>query len=285
MDKGELVAEAREVWRPRWWVRGLATAAPLLLASTLLHPQILNPEWTNGTPREELPWLAALIAVASVMSYAALVSKIVIDRPMLCIVNPWGRRTLRAGDVIAVEPGPFGIQFLTSDGRRHAALAVQCRSAAPGGRQRWVDVAASVAGQAPRREPPVQLAQLAAHVERYGNIHGYAVRSLGADDGGYLAFLMSTPGREGEAKLSFNGEVFLLDLPGGYTWAEFGYTDQDAHEALRDQLALLDAYVDPRTHEVEVSRSLRRPRMELRLSNGAVLRRRGWSRGPADVER
>ena len=38
---------------------------------------------------------------------------------------------------------------------------------------------------------------------------------------------MSTPGREGEAKLSFNGEVFLLDLPGGYTWAEFGDTDQE----------------------------------------------------------
>lgn len=96
---------------------------------------------------------------------------------------------------------------------------------------------------------------------------------------------MSVPGREGEAKLSFNGEVFLLDLPGGYTWAQFGYTDEDAQEALRNQLALLEAYADPRTREVEVARSLRRPRTELRLSNGAVLRRRGWSRGPAGVER
>ena len=279
------MAEAREVWRPRLWVRCLASAAPLLLASTLLHPQILNPGWTNGTPREELPWLAAMITVAFVMSYAALVSKIVIDRPMLCIVNPWGRRTLRAGDVIAVEPGSFGVQFLTSDGRRHGALAVQCSSVAPDRHQRWVDVAASVTGHAPRREPPVQLAQLAAQVERYGEIRGYAVRSLGADDGGYLAFLTSIPGREGEAKLSFNGEVFLLGLPGGYTWSEFGYTDEDAQEALRDQLALLDAYADPRTREVEVARSLRRPRVELRLSNGAVLRRRGWSRGPTDVER
>jgi hypothetical protein len=114
----------------------------------------------------------------------------------------------------------------------------------------------------------VQLAQLAAQVERYGDIRGYAVRSLGADDDGYLAFLMSIPGREGEAKLSFNGEVFLLDLPGGYTWPEFGYTAEDPQEALRDQLALLDAYADPRTCEVEVPRSLRRARIELRLSNG-----------------
>lgn len=279
------MAGAREVWRPRLWVRCLASAAPLLLASTFLYPQILNPDWTNGTPREELPWLAGLITVASVMAYAALVSKIVIDQPTLRIVNPWGRRTLRAGDVIAVEPGSFGVQFLTSDGRRHVALAVQCSSAAPGRRPRWVDVAVSVTGHEPRREPPVQLAQLAAQVERYGDIRGYAVRSPGADDGGYLAFLMSIPGREGEAKLSFNGEVFLLDLPGGYTWPEFGYTAEDAQEALRDQLALLDAYADPRTCEVEVPRSLRRARIELRLSNGAVLRRRGWSRGPADVER
>lgn len=213
------MAEARKVWRPRWWLRGLATGAPLVLASTLLHPQVLNPDWTNGTPRQELPWLAVLLTVASVMSYAALVSKIVIDRPMLCIGNPWGRRILRAGDVVAVEPGPFGVQFRTSDGCRHVALAVQCRSVAPGGNQRWVDVAASVTGQEPRREPPVQVAQLAARVERHGDVRGYAVRSLGADDDGYLAFLVSVPGREGEAKLSFNGEVFLLDLPGGYTWA------------------------------------------------------------------
>lgn len=279
------MADAREVWRPRLWVRCLASAAPLLLASTLLHPQTLDPGWTNGTPGEELPWLAALIAVATVMSYAALVSKIVIDQPTICIVNPWGRRTLRACDVTAVEPGPFGVQFLTSDGRRHVALAVQCRSVAPGRRQRWVDVAAAVTGHAPRREPPRQLAQLAAQVERHGDARGYAVRSLGAAHDGYVAFLVSIPGREGEAKLSFDGEVFLLDLPGGYTWPEFGYTDEDAQEALRDQLALLDAYADPRTHEVEVARSLRRPRQELRLSNGAVLRRRGWSRGPADGAR
>src|SRR6476659_5620117 len=154
------------------------------------------------------------------------------------------------------------------------SLAVQCRPVAPGGRQRWVDVAASITGQEPETEPPVQLAQLAANVERHGDIRGYTVRSLGADDDGYLAFLMSIPGREGEAKLSFDGEVFLLDLPGGYTWEEFGYTDEDAQEALRDQLALLDAHADPRTREVEVARSLRRPRTDLRLGNGTVLRRR-----------
>jgi hypothetical protein len=218
------------------------------------------------------------------MAYAALVSRIVIDKPTLRIVNPWGSRTLRADDVIAVEPGSFGVQFLTSDGRRHVALAVQCRSVVPGRRQRWVDVAVSVTGKAPQPEPPVQLAHLAAQVERYGEIRGYGVQSLGADDGGYLVFLMSIPGRDGEAKLSFNGEVFLLDLPGGYTWPEFGYTDEEAQEAFRDQLALLSAYADPATKEVEVTRRLRRARLELHVSNGAVLRRHGWSKGPDPVE-
>ena len=130
----------------------------------------------------------------------------------------------------------------------------------------------------------MQLAQFAAQVERYGDIRGYAVQSPGADDDGYLVFLMSIPGRDGEAKLSFNGEMFLLDLRGGYTWPEFGYTDEEAQEAFRDQLALLSAYADPATKEVEVKRRLRRARLELHVSNGAVLRRHGWSKGPDPVE-
>src|SRR6476620_11685553 len=79
------------------------------------------------------PWLARLLTVALVMSYAALVSKMVIDRPMLHIVNQWGRRTLRTVAVTAVEPGPCEVQLLTRDGRRHVALAVQGQSVAPGG--------------------------------------------------------------------------------------------------------------------------------------------------------
>ena len=175
------------------------------------------------------------------MSYAALVSKMVIDRPMLHIVNPWGRRTLRTGAVTAVEPGPFEVQLLTSDGRRHVALAVQCRICCT------------------RRPPALGRRSRLRHRAGAGD---RTSRAVGA-------------ARWGEAKLSFNGEVFLLDLPGGYTWAEFGYTGEDAQEALRYQLALLDSYADPRTREVVVARSLRRPRTDLRLGNGAVLRRRG----------
>ena len=99
-----------------------------------------------------------------------------------------------------------------------------------------------------------------------------------------MVFLVSIPGREGEAKLSFNGEVFLLDFPGGYTWPEFGYTDEEAQEAFQDQLAFLDAYADPATEEVEVKRPLRRARLDLHVSNGAVLRRHWWSEGPDPVE-
>ena len=73
-------------------------------------------------------------------------------------------------------------------------------------------------------------------------------------------------------------------FPGGYTWPEFGYTDEEAQEAFQDQLAFLDAYADPATNEVEVKRPLRRARLELRVSNGAVLRGHWWSEGPDPVE-
>ncbi len=81
-------------------------------------------------------------------------------------------------------------------------------------------------------------------------------------------------------RLAFNGECFSLSSPGGYRRTEFAYRDEDWEGALRDQLGLLDAYTDPSTAEVGVKRRFRRDRLELRVSNGAVLRRRGWSRRP-----
>jgi hypothetical protein len=62
LDTGELVAGASEVWRLRLWVRCLAIAVPLLLASMLLDPQVLNPDWKEGAPADQLPWLAVLWA-------------------------------------------------------------------------------------------------------------------------------------------------------------------------------------------------------------------------------
>ena len=80
-----------------------------------------------------------------------------------------------------------------------------------------------------------------------------------------------------------NGEVFALSFPAGYHWTEFAQSPQDGLEALAAVLAFVDAYADPRTCEVEVKRRLRPPRLELQVSNGAVLRARGWSKGPPDA--
>lgn len=277
------MADAQKAWRPRLWVRCLATAVPLLLASTLLYPQVLNPDWTDGTPADELPWLTVLVAAAAAVGYAALVSRIIVDQGTLRIVNPWGARTLPIADIVAVERGSFGVEFVTDDGRRYVGFAVQCTSAPPGRRPRWVDVATAVTGGSPLSQPrqPVQLAELAARVEGHGHLRGYQVKSLGPEEDGYLVFLVSIPGRDGDAKLALNGEVFRLSLPGGYTWPEFTGSTGEAREVLADQLTMLDAYADPRTHEVEVPRRMRGgTRKELRLSNGAVLRRHAWSRGP-----
>jgi len=69
-----------------------------------------------------------------------------------------------------------------------------------------------------------------------------------------------------------------IEVPG--TGGVVRYEDDDRAEALMDLLRILDAYASPVTYEVTVSRRLLPDRRELRVSNGAVLRARGWSTGP-----
>ena len=98
----------------------------------------------------------------------------------------------------------------------------------------------------------------------------------------YLDFRVSLPGRDPEVVISFNGEVFLLNFRDGYHWSEFAMAPEEETDALADLLAVLDTYAHPATKEVEVKRRLRRTRLELHVSNGAVLSRHGWSKGPPD---
>ena len=91
---------------------------------------------------------------------------------------------------------------------------------------------------------------------------------------------VAVPGKDGIVRLSVDREVFSLSFPGGYSWAEFAYDDEDRQEALNDLLRFLDAYASPDTREVTVPRRLLPDRKELRVSNGAVLHARGWSSGP-----
>lgn len=93
-------------------------------------------------------------------------------------------------------------------------------------------------------------------------------------------YVVAVPEKQGVVRLSVDGEVFALSFPGGYSWAEFAYEDEDRQEALNDLLRFLDAYASPDTHEVTVPRRLLPDRKELRVSNGAVLHTRGWSSGP-----
>jgi hypothetical protein len=277
------MSDVRREWRPRLWVRCVAVMVPVLLASTLLYPQVLNPDWASGTPSDELPWLAAVIVVSAAAAYAALISRIVVDPPNVRIVNPWGARTLQTADIVAVVPGRFGVEFVSEGGRRYVAFAVQCTAGPP----RWADVAKSVTGHYPLASPELSavVADLAAQVEQHGRLRGYQVTPLGPARDGYVVFKVSVPAREEDVTLSLNGETFLLNLPGGYTWAEFSESPDDGPEVLADQLAMIDAYADPRTSEVTVPRRFGRGlRKELHLSNGAVLRRHGWSRGPTHIQ-
>ncbi len=134
-----------------------------------------------------------------------------------------------------------------------------------------------------QREPPPRAGQLSSELKKHCSDKGYAVDGPERDKDGYLNFEVSLRSPAVIVRISLNGEVFALSFPGGYHWTEFAQYPEDGSEALADVLAFVDAYADPRTREVEVKRRLRSARLELRVSNGAVLRGRGWSKGPPDT--
>lgn len=124
-----------------------------------------------------------------------------------------------------------------------------------------------------------QLEQLDVLSASYLEAGGY--RSLGSvTKDGRRTQRIEVPGSGGVVTLSLNGEVFALSFPDGYSWAEYAYEVEDRAEAPMDLLRFLDAYASPDTCEVTVSRRVLPDRRELRVSNGAVLRARGWSSGP-----
>jgi|GEM_PF-1967446 hypothetical protein len=108
---------------------------------------------------------------------------------------------------------------------------------------------------------------------------GYRVLESASEDR-CRTHVFAVPGKDGLVRLSVDGELFSLSFPGGYSWTEFAYEDEDRDEALNDLLLFLDAYASPGTREITVPRRLLPDRKELRVSNGAVLRTRGWSSGP-----
>lgn len=131
---------------------------------------------------------------------------------------------------------------------------------------------------------PPELSEFGAVVEDHCLARPYRFVRSDPDKDGFLTFnvTVSVPGDP--VRLVFDSEVFQLFFPGGYTWGECGHDPDEAREALHDILAFLDAYADPATREVEMKRLLRAPRRESHMSNGAILRRRGWSRGPTHDE-
>jgi hypothetical protein len=122
--------------------------------------------------------------------------------------------------------------------------------------------------------PPLYTA-FADTVREHCEARGYTAAGGESDRFGYRYWDIEVPHRQGRVRLSINGEVFLLNFPGGFMWADFGYSEEEAEEALADQLQLLDAYADPATQVMSVKRILRPRRSELHISDGTVLWRRG----------
>ena len=143
-------AGVKRVWRPRLWVRCVAVGVPLLLASTLLYPQVLNPEWASGTPRNEMVWLVVIIAITSVAVGARSCRVWKSTTQPFGLSTPWGSRVVRRDRVKTVAAGSYGVEFITMDGDRLIALAVQATAAYMGDRPRWVDLAIAVTGREPK---------------------------------------------------------------------------------------------------------------------------------------
>lgn len=129
-----------------------------------------------------------------------------------------------------------------------------------------------------RADEPPRYSAFAEIVRDHCEARGYGATGGESDRFGYRNWDIEVSNRQGRVRLSINGEVFLLDFPGDFTWPEFGYSQEQADEALADQLRLLDAYADPATRAVSVKRFLRPRRTELHMSDGTVLWRRGGKR-------
>lgn len=142
--------------------------------------------------------------------------------------------------------------------------------------ERLIDSAVAAilpARESDRHWPEAQVAVVKDHCAD----HGYTWADLGHDELGYVRWSVTcTPG-VAAAQLSTNGEVVQLSFPGGYSWAEFGYSADGSGAALASQLRLLDAYAKPARQEVLARRWLGR-RKELHLADGTRLWRRGGSR-------
>lgn len=284
----EANAELPRTWRSQLWVRLIAVLVIALVGLGLLFPQTLNPSWAEGTPASELPWALALFGISLAVAVSAWVSKVEVTEDRVRVVNPWGASWVARSEVVDVRPGALGVQFVTTQGRALSALAVQCTRVGLGGRPRWIDLAEAVTGRLD--VPPasqalaeaVSLEGLAQIVAAYGHDRRYPVMREQRD--GRLEFRIQVPAK-GVAVLTLDGEVFTLSFPGGYRWGDFAQDSDEAQEVLREILTFVDSYGDAATLEVDAPRKLRRARRELRLSNGAVLRAKGWSMGPPPEEK
>lgn len=128
-----------------------------------------------------------------------------------------------------------------------------------------------------RSNDPGSLDGLAHVVAAYAAEHRYPVMREERD--GRLEFRIHVP-IKGVVELRLDGEVFTLTFPGGYRWGDFAHEPEEAQEVLTELLTFIDSYSEPATVEVDMPRKLHRTRPELRMSNGAVRRAKGWSQGP-----
>lgn len=144
-DRSGNTGAGPRVWRVRLWVRLVAVAIPLAGLPFVLWPWLLNPEWTNGVPANELVFDGIFYLVFGLMIWAAFRSRLDVDEERVRVINPWGTRSFPRGAVRNARAGGLGLELLLDD-RRVIVFAVQCVG---GHRPRWVEVARTITGRDP----------------------------------------------------------------------------------------------------------------------------------------
>lgn len=133
----------RQVWRVRLWVRLVAVAVPLAGLPFVFQPQLLNPEWTDGMPVDELLVVMLVYLALGLAAWAVFRSRLELDESWVRVTNPWESRMFLRSAVRSARQGSCGMELVLDDGSVVTVFAVQCVGS------RWVAAARAVTGRDP----------------------------------------------------------------------------------------------------------------------------------------
>jgi len=130
------------------------------------------------------------------------------------------------------------------------------------------------------RSGPNWFERLAVIVKDHCRERNYKLRYAGQSRG-YTAWDIEVPGRDPAVRLQYSAGSYWIKFFGPFACSriEDDVSPEEAQDAVRFLLKLLDSYADSNTRVISRSRRWRRPHQELHLADGTIVTRYG-SRPP-----